>query len=531
MIDQPPHGVAHHYARLALVHWWRVIVGGNPTLRVTIEDCRSVFPPLTSLIQLHYVSGDGQETLPGSPLPRPLVVRVNNGALPVGGAPVRFVAEAGTLSGGVGSATDRIVLTDAQGFASADWTPSAAIHSQQVVASLFGDPLLQVRFNANLSTANQVAYTPADDCDMQVTNVQDALDELCRRRSEAEPGIRVTGIFWEDALIDSAGNLVRRPAVNDAFVSADNFLRGLAITLDQDIDPVTISRATCALTLEMPGMQLVQMGGYLPVVLRPEKGFPAANGNEILWRPHGSSVLPLLRQAITAAARYGEEALLVRLMVKGNFIYDRERRLYLDGDAFGFKHLPPHDLRPLGPDQKFYSGDERVGGDFEMWFWVTRGDLQPEADRIGFAVIRALDFQFYHEVLSLATPREEIQASGLLPPGIDVDPSIPFDIDEARRLLRARRLSRLPFTTRVLPNLLRTIAYSEAVAPVVQQLIQQQWSAVVVDTVVYESFGDDDFLNVVVDTEYAGIICLRSQFDELIARGVDHYEPDSFMLL
>jgi hypothetical protein len=134
-------------------------------------------------------------------------------------------------------------------------------------------------------------------------------------------------------------------------------------------------------------------------------------------------------------------------------------------------------------------------------------------------------------VLSLATPREEIQASGLLPPGIDVDPSIPFDIDEARRLLRARRLSRLPFTTRVLPNLLRTIAYSEAVAPVVQQLIQQQWSAVVVDMVVYESFGDDDFLNVVVDTEYAGIICLRSQFDELIARGVDRYEPDSFMLL
>jgi hypothetical protein len=530
VIDQPPHGIAHHHARVALVHWWRVIVGGNPTLRVTIEDCRPVFPPLTSLIQLHYVSGDGQETLPGSPLPRPLVVRVSNGGLPVKGAPVRFVAEAGTLTGGAGSATDRIVMTDNQGFASVQWTPSAAIHSQQVVASLFSDPQLQARFNANLSTADRVAYTPADDCDMQVTNVQDALDELCRRRAAAEPGIRVTGIFWENALIDAAGNLLRGPAVNDAFVSADNFLRGLAITLDQDIDPVTISRATCTLTLEMPGMQLVQMGGYLPVALRPEKGFPAANANEILWRPD-RAVRALLRQAFTAAARYGEESLLVRLMVQGNFIYDRERRLYLDGDAFGFKEKPPHDLRPLGPDGKFYSGDERVGGDFEMWFWVTRGDLQPEEDRIGFAVLRALDFAFYHEVLSLATPREEIQASGLLPPGIQVDPSIPFDIDEARRLLRARRLSRLPFTTPSLPNLLRTIAYSEAVAPVVQELIQPQWSAVVVDAVVYEGFGDDDFLSQVGDVEYAGIICLRSQFEALLERGVTGYEPDSFTLL
>ena len=62
-------------------------------------DCRHFFPPLTALEGLYYVGGDGQEAMPGQPLPEPLQVRVANGGWPVKGVQVQFAFDKANTSG------------------------------------------------------------------------------------------------------------------------------------------------------------------------------------------------------------------------------------------------------------------------------------------------------------------------------------------------------------------------------------------------------------------------------------------------
>ena len=52
---QPPEGIKHHYAKLAMAE-----LDGNGTWK-KMRDCRPIFPPLTELIALFYLSGDGQD--------------------------------------------------------------------------------------------------------------------------------------------------------------------------------------------------------------------------------------------------------------------------------------------------------------------------------------------------------------------------------------------------------------------------------------------------------------------------------------
>ena len=53
-LDQtPPHGIHHHFCKLAIIEPNGVI-----------QDCRPAFPALTELTSLFYVSGDGQEAFP-----------------------------------------------------------------------------------------------------------------------------------------------------------------------------------------------------------------------------------------------------------------------------------------------------------------------------------------------------------------------------------------------------------------------------------------------------------------------------------
>lgn len=114
-----------------------------------LEDCRNLFPPLTSLRMLLYVGGDGQEGSPADaaggfiPLPGRLAVRVANGGFPVPGATVRFrlVVGGGRLEGG-GPTVD--VVTDANGIASAAWEIDTAQQHQVCMAFLLnraGDPI------------------------------------------------------------------------------------------------------------------------------------------------------------------------------------------------------------------------------------------------------------------------------------------------------------------------------------------------------------------------------------------------------
>jgi hypothetical protein len=188
----PPRGIEHRYTRLAMMRF-------DGAAWTQIDDCRPLFPPLTALVTLDFVGGDGQEAAPPDPslandlvpLPQTLRVGVSNGGLPVAGARVRWRV----LSGGGqldGAGAEVIAVTGADGVASATWSlgwnRAAPLPSQQVEARLLdpGDqPLhLPVVFNANLSLAAGVAYVPGV-CDhlQQVDNVQQALDALCALRS------------------------------------------------------------------------------------------------------------------------------------------------------------------------------------------------------------------------------------------------------------------------------------------------------------------------------------------------------------
>jgi hypothetical protein len=183
----PPAGIQHHYCRLALLQW-------DGTQFTFVEDCRRLFPPVTELTSLFYVSGDGQEAMPSEPLPQLLQVGVFNGHWPVKGAKVRFVAQGNgrvatdknsLQNVGVGNTLE--VTTGADGIASCAWRLESNVTkpSQQLEARLLnanGDPMPPVvRFNGNLSIADQVYYDPKQCGTLQgQTTVQKAIDRLSR---------------------------------------------------------------------------------------------------------------------------------------------------------------------------------------------------------------------------------------------------------------------------------------------------------------------------------------------------------------
>jgi len=163
--DAPPQGIEHRYLTLGKV------VGGvlqeNPE-----ADRKYAFPPLTEMTRMFIAAGDGQDAMPGHELLNPLRVGVANGEWPVSGATVRFTLEsgAGTLSlitGPFAAATLPVEVKTLNGLAHCYWKLGDGIaphvRNQRVKAELLGvdgSPLQHppVYFNANLSTADQVAY-------------------------------------------------------------------------------------------------------------------------------------------------------------------------------------------------------------------------------------------------------------------------------------------------------------------------------------------------------------------------------------
>lgn len=192
-IPQPPAGVKHHYCRLAIFDF----TGETWTKR---SDCRTLFPPLTQMIDFYGVGGDGQEALPGAVLGQPLQVAVTNGQQPVNNARVRFrlvpQTAAGQLTGASGTGKSVDVTAGVDGVYSCTWQPGPTVQHQRVEAFLVeidgkpfvdaaGEPELpRVFFNANLSRASHVAYAPGACADLaQARTVQEALDILCARPS------------------------------------------------------------------------------------------------------------------------------------------------------------------------------------------------------------------------------------------------------------------------------------------------------------------------------------------------------------
>ena len=185
-------GIEHHIAAVALMD----LESDAWTLA---SDCRRLFPPLTEMTDVEHAGGDGQEAMPGDPLPQPLEVSVSNGTAPVEGARVRFTTEdadgrlAATAADLPGSAVSTIeAVTDAEGLTRCFWrlAPDVARPSQRVRARLLapgGAPLgAPVDFAASLSIADQVWFDPGacDALDLDgVRTVQEALDRLVAARS------------------------------------------------------------------------------------------------------------------------------------------------------------------------------------------------------------------------------------------------------------------------------------------------------------------------------------------------------------
>lgn len=347
----PPHGVHHHFCKLA-------IINGNGV----IQDCRPVFPALTELTSLFYVSGDGQEALPGQALPKPIQVGVANGKRPVVGASVRFRVTGGngSLSGGTASGVDINVATDALGVASCVWTLDGANQSQQVEAMLADGSHLPVRFTATLT-----------------------------QPGGAEPGIHVQKI--------SVGG---KSLGNDTEVTVEELVSGITISCDNALFKASVlGKPVCLVTLEMPfplnttDIQLWgdDVVGFQPLILGATVNSELESIFWLVTEP-GKAWLEKLFDTLVKQKREVTRV-LARLTVKGNFIWsEKNPDLYLDGEVFG-SQIPGRAIT----DVEFPSGDNRRGGDLEMWFWLVEGkaadvrvSIKPETATV--ALGRSIDF-------------------------------------------------------------------------------------------------------------------------------------------
>lgn len=158
---------------------------------------------------------------------------------------------------------------------------------------------------------------------------------------------------------------------NDQVITVDRLAWGIAIDCDRDIEPSTVDgEPTClvALDLPFPVSDEKQLWGtawgtaFLGTVAVTLAGKASVSGPTILWEPLDSVKAWLAFQLIGIGL--GEERLLGHLTLKGNFIYEAgQPEINLDGEAFGLVQDATEGL-------VLPSGDNRRGGDLEMWFWL-----------------------------------------------------------------------------------------------------------------------------------------------------------------
>lgn len=340
LTNAPPKGIIRHYCPLAIVGW----SAETPPKFSLVADCRKKFPPLTRLTHLYYVSGDGQETLPGQELPQPLQVGVANGPWAVSGAQVRFqIIKPGTGTGvliqppHVQSGADIIVPTGPDGVASCNWQLDTSTPSQQVEATLVSGAALPVRFNAAF-----------------------------RDTGGQEPGVQIIGVqTFPDgtSLRNDSDVLIARLVGNTGQIA------GIDVICKQSIESTSISPATCYITVNVALPPQATTPAYQPLILAGDVG---VTDNKITWRRRLPTVDWLNQQLATLPTNnqgVKDRGILARLTLKGNFIWasgatsQKPPELYLDGDSFADPTDPTGLRMPIG--------DGRRGGDFDMWFWLV----------------------------------------------------------------------------------------------------------------------------------------------------------------
>ena len=214
-VQQPPAGPRHEYAPLAVL----VRDGQGWSLE---SDCRQLFPPLTGLVTIDLTGGDGQEAMPGDPLPEPVRVAVRRGEGPVQRAVLAAMAShGGSLStSGPPAPADPAVLrasTGQDGVAALSWllNPTGPT-TQTLTISRVDDhdqPLdVAIVATGRLSVASQVRWDPACQGFAGTRTVQDALTQLARTA-------RLVYLGGDGQEVERAGDVIPRPirvAVLDA---------------------------------------------------------------------------------------------------------------------------------------------------------------------------------------------------------------------------------------------------------------------------------------------------------------------------
>lgn len=378
-----PKGIKHHYARLGVV-----MANSNNTV-TSVADCRCLWPPLSSVPHLFYVSGDGQAVQPtsehavthhvnGRPfykLPQPLVVGVPGAHCLREEARVHIeVVKTGagrsdglvTTTGPSGVASGITVNLDAHGLARFDFYLDGVHGTQQVTAVLLNAadrPLLPpVVFTARLLASDPSSADPAP--------------------------VRIVGV-------DLA---VRKPGEFglDTVVALEELMPGIVIHCDRLLDERTLAdditrgQPTCYVTIELPttadvlhgagtGFIGPEVAGYTPLVLAAKVEVGSTSDpdrlGQIRWTPAPAFVPWLTRFFDSVAgnsAVAGLGRLLLRLTVTGNFVWnDQAEALLGAGTPGGFLDGEVLRARPASPyGLVFPSGDRLPGGNFEMWFWL-----------------------------------------------------------------------------------------------------------------------------------------------------------------
>ncbi len=177
-----------------------------------------------------------------------------------------------------------------------------------------------------------------------------------------QDGVHVTGVFLLDPVQPGK---TTAPLANDTVVQVSTF-GGIAVQCDAEIDPTSISHATCYLTVENPIALDRQgnAGGYETLKLTGNPD-PASSPKFITLRPTANALQ--LLNAIIPATPPSDRGILARLTLKGNFIWDlRTGSLNLDGEAFANGTNAAANTALSLP-----SGNRRRGSDFETWFWLV----------------------------------------------------------------------------------------------------------------------------------------------------------------
>jgi hypothetical protein len=167
--------------------------------------------------------------------------------------------------------------------------------------------------------------------------------------------------------------------VNDTEIPVNQFAAGLRAICDKVIEPDTvINRPTSVVTLEMPfpftPVDLQFWGGpvigFQPLILRADSD---AKENSIFWIPTRDTAAWLNKLFDLMQQMKRGERVLARLTLHGNFIWARsDQNLYLDGEVFGIRKEGASNPTVL----RFPSGDDRRGGNLEMWFYLVQEPLR-----------------------------------------------------------------------------------------------------------------------------------------------------------